>query len=102
MKLYVIVRGDLSKCQQAVQAGHALAEWLLRNQPQRDWKNGTLVYLKVRNLDSLTELKQSLDKFMQFPIAFREPDIGDEMTAIAILESDHVSAMELLQDLPLV
>jgi peptidyl-tRNA hydrolase len=31
MKLYVIVRNDLSKAQMAVQAGHGVAEWVLLN-----------------------------------------------------------------------
>jgi len=31
-KLYVLIRSDLpSKSYQAVQGGHALAEWMLRN-----------------------------------------------------------------------
>ena len=51
-KLYALVRKDLSPSQRAVQAGHAVAEWLLRG-PKTDWDNGTLIYLGVRNEDEL-------------------------------------------------
>jgi peptidyl-tRNA hydrolase len=43
-KLYVLIRKDMSKSQQAVQAGHAVAEYLLKR-PNTKWDNGTLVYL---------------------------------------------------------
>jgi hypothetical protein len=47
-KLFVLVRRDLSKGQQAVQAGHAVAEYLLRG-PATFWENGTLVYLSIKD-----------------------------------------------------
>jgi hypothetical protein len=51
-KLYVLVRKDLSRSQQAVQAGHAVGEYLLRG-PSTVWGNGILVYLGVRNEEEL-------------------------------------------------
>lgn len=77
-KLYVLVRADLSKSQQAVQAGHAVAELCL-NGCLKEWENGALVYLKVRNEEMLREWMKKLDA----PKAFYEPDRNNEMTAIA-------------------
>jgi peptidyl-tRNA hydrolase len=85
MKLYVLVRKDLSKSQQAVQAGHAVAEWLLHSPDSSDWKNGTLVYLSVENEEDLEYMVQKLVKKGENVTAFREPDIGDRMTALACL-----------------
>lgn len=77
-KLYVLVRGDLSRAQQAVQAGHAVAEFCLKG---RGWENGTLVYLKVRGLKELEGWYEKLGK--GFP--FYEPYYKNEMTAFAVL-----------------
>src|ERR1700677_4755040 len=44
-KLYVIVSDKLSPSQQAVQGGHALAEFLSKH-PNTQWSNGYLIYLK--------------------------------------------------------
>ncbi len=82
MKLFVIVRKDLSTSQRAVQSGHAVAEFLLRG-PFSRWQNGTLVYLGVKGLKQLENLKFKLD-MEEIPYAeFREPDIENELTAIA-------------------
>lgn len=82
MKLYVLVRNDLSKSQQAVQAGHAVAEYLLRG-PLSCWNNGTLVYLKVRNETELIKWGDKLTSNNIEWVGFKEPDIGDQLTAIA-------------------
>lgn len=81
-KLYVIVRKDLSNSQMAVQAGHAVAEYLLHSHFSR-WQNKTLIYLGVKNLNQLERLKYKLDQEDIDYIEFREPDLNNEVTAIA-------------------
>lgn len=79
MKLYVIVRRDLSTSQQAVQTGHALAQLLLTQ--KIGWKNGTLVYLSVRDEATLRKVFDKLPcKKKAF---FEEPYWQNQMTAIA-------------------
>jgi hypothetical protein len=98
MKLYVLVRDDLPSWQQkAVQAGHAVAQFL---QCHRDtkWENGILVYLKVRDEDHLMEYYDLFDDgphHIRFQW-FDEEDLNGEMTAIAATGVD-----ELVKDLPL-
>lgn len=81
-KLYIIVRKDLSYSQVAVQAGHAVAEYLLHSHFFR-WQNETLIYLGVKNLNQLERLKYKLDQEDIEYIEFREPDLNNEVTAIA-------------------
>jgi len=89
-KLYVIVRKDLSTSQQAVQAGHAVAAFLLRGQFFRRWENGTLIYLGVKGLTQLENLKIKLDRTDIPFVEFREPDIGNQVTAIATNEHSKI------------
>lgn len=81
MKMFVVVRKDLTPQQQAVQAGHALAEFLLKMQTK--WDNGTLVYLGVNNLDKLEEVAFNLRHKGVPHQSFFEPDMAGERTAIA-------------------
>jgi len=82
MKLYVIVRKDLSVSQRAVQAGHVVAQFCL-DRPFSRWKNGTLIYLGIKNLRQLEKLMKQLSYNNIKYIEFREPDIGNQVTAIA-------------------
>lgn len=93
-KLFVLVRNDLSKSQQAVQAGHAVARFCseefrrshwngrdMERVPAR-WDDETLVYLRGGSLKEL----QGLFAECKEAWAFCEPDIGNEMTAFAVLD----------------
>lgn len=80
-KLYVIVRKDLSTSQRAVQAGHVVAEFMLRKPTK--WNNEILVYLGVKNLFELELIKYKLELNNIETIEFKEPDLNNEITAIA-------------------
>jgi hypothetical protein len=81
MKLFVLVRKDLSTIQQAVQAGHAIAEFMKEHRDTL-WTNGTLVYLGVNDLDHLTYWGGRLkDEGISHSVFF-EPDVSSE-TALA-------------------
>jgi len=81
-KLFVLIRKDLSTSQQAVQGGHAVAEFLLHSNFS-DWDNGTLIYLGIKGLYQLEKWMLNL-KELDIPFTiFKEPDIGNEPTAIA-------------------
>jgi len=84
----VLVRLDLEKSSPAVQAGHAVAEFMLRN-PNNKWKNSYLIYLGVKSLDRLEQIVWKLGKERIIPIQFHEPDLDNQLTAIAIEANDH-------------
>jgi len=81
-KMYVLIRDDLSPSQKAVQAGHALAEFLMRG-PRHQWTNGTLIYLRAKNENHLKKWAQRLEDQKLGYSLFRERDLGGEITALA-------------------
>ena len=93
-KLYILIRKDLkSKGQEAVQAGHALAAFLLEHQHQgKEWGNHTLIYLSIPNEEELASWIGKLKEEGIMYSFFREPDIGNQMTAIACLSDGKVFA----------
>jgi hypothetical protein len=85
--LYVIVRKDLSRSAQAVQAGHALAQFLLEH--KTPWSNGTLVYLGAADESHLNSVRESLSEHNMSE--FKEPDMNNELTAIAVLGGENLN-----------
>ena len=94
-RLYVLVRTDFNnRTYSAVQAGHALAEYMLKY--PEDWSNQTLVYLGVDDEIDLEIWVNRLREAGHRVVEFREPDIGDQLTAISVMGADR-----LLRRLPL-
>ncbi len=95
MKLYVLVRKDLKPSYSAVQAGHALAEYLIKK-PDTQWKNGVLVYLGVKNEAALCKWTHKLDLKGFEWVGFWEPDLDNQLTAIAsVVDSNVFSKLKL-------
>ncbi len=90
-RLYVLVRKDLPPAYQAVQAGHAVAEWLVRGSGcyregdgYRYWENDTLVYLHVADEAELLAWHERLEEARTSCRLFREEDLGGQATALAV------------------
>ena len=101
MKMYVLVRKDLPNVQKAVQAGHAVAEFLLKfpYKNQYNWNNGVLVYLVVKDEHELGWWDHKLHKKSIAHMSFREPDLNNEMTALAAVtgSEDLFKKLQLLE-----
>lgn len=89
VKLYVIVRNDLTRSQKAVQAIHASAEYLL-HEDVGEWDNGTVVCLKVKDEEELEELEKRIKSMNLNYRYFREPDTGNDKTALALVGSKNI------------
>jgi len=86
-RLFVLVNNEMPLAYQGVQGGHAVAQWLLEH-PSQTWNNNFLIYLGV----SEKELQKWIFKLNLKKIDysyFKEPDLGNKITAIAILGDEH-------------
>jgi len=85
--LYVVTRNDLSPGQQAVQSMHALRQFTADHpEIDKNWfeKSNYLGLLSVNDEGELFKLIERAEKNnIRFSI-FKEPDIGDKVTAIAL------------------
>ena len=88
-KMYVLVRKDLDeygKSYKYVQAGHAVAEYLL-SYPDTQWQNGTLIYLGVRDEFELVSWVHKLQRNNIKCKPFKELDLDNKITALACVST---------------
>jgi len=101
-KLYVVTRRDISPGYQGVQSQHAAIQFAF-DHPERgtEWfKNSNyLAWLSVENEVELMKLiTDAADVGLKWS-AFREPDVGGQITAIAL--EPHPRTAALCKALPL-
>lgn len=101
-KLYLITRRDISPGYQGVQACHAMRQFTA-DHPERDiewFKNSNyLAFLSVQNEVELMRLLVAASDHGVRASAFREPDAGGAITAIAL--EPHPKTIELCKNLQL-
>lgn len=86
--MFVFVRNDLNPINKAVQAGHACFEYIKKYSNMKSyageyWKNGRLIYLRVKNETELCLLYYKLINTGRNVAKFTEPD-WNEPTVTAI------------------
>lgn len=94
--MVLVTRKDLLPGYQAVQPAHALARFATKFPGCfRRWENyhKNLVILAVRNEKELTALLDKAEEKRIRCVEFKEPDIGNEMTAIALEPCDETYRM---------
>lgn len=101
-KLYIITHSDLPLKYQVPQTNHAAMEFAAKYPAEfLEWhkKSNSIIVLNCQNEGKLIEFAEKLQtrgiKFAEF----REPDIGDELTAIAICPGPEIK--RLCSGLPL-
>ena len=89
--MYVITRDDLSVGYQAVQSSHAAIDFVIKYpELAREWheRSNYLVILSVPSESELQQVVQTLtDRNLLFQ-PFHEPDIDNQLTAVAIEPSE--------------
>ncbi len=82
-RLYVLINNKLDKVYGCVQAGHAVAQYLLEDK-NGSWQNDYLIYLSADVNEWKTVLNNNHVEYTEF----KEPDLNNETTAIAVLNND--------------
>jgi hypothetical protein len=101
-KLVTVTRTDLPEGYQAVQSTHAAIDFVFEH-PTRagPWhkNSNTLVMLTVKDTKGLIHLMRKCDYLSLAYTVFREPDIGNQITAICM--EPHPEVYKMVSKLPL-
>ena len=93
-RLYVLIDESLDPVYGCVQGGHAVAQYMLEHRFSRgSWKNEYLIYLSC----DITKWVEILEKKHKKYSAFYEPDLGNKLTALSIIDDG-----EMFRELSLV
>lgn len=84
-RLYVLIDESLDPVYGCVQGGHAVAQYMLEHRffSRGSWKNEYLIYLSC----DVSKWKGILEKKHKKFSAFYEPDLGNRLTAISIVDT---------------
>ncbi len=83
-KLYVLIDESLPPIYGCVQGGHVVAQWLLEH--RNGWNNEYLIYLSA----NVSKWKNKLNTLGIDFTVFKEPDLDNKITALAILGNDRL------------
>lgn len=82
-----ITRQDITPGYQVVQTAHAIADFI-HDHPEvsKQWKDesNSIITLATKDEQSLIALYERLKQVTPYVTAFYEPDVQDQMTAIAV------------------
>jgi len=92
-KLYAVGRGDLPPGLRAAQLGHACIHWVLKYGEPPD----NLVLVEAADRAALEALRDALRAENVPMVEFYEPDLNDELTALAV----DPGGWKMLSSLPL-
>lgn len=96
-RLYVVVRSNISRSQQAIQCGHAVAKFV-KEYPDV-WPNRTLLYLRVADEESLLSLYEKIKSLSQNHVIYTDPS-WNTATSFGVFGSPEVQ--EALKGLSLI
>jgi hypothetical protein len=96
-RLYIIVRSNISRSQQAIQAGHAVAKFV-QHFPTL-WPNRALLYLRVASEEELNNLYEELKLITKNIVLYQDPNWNSN-TSIGVFGDEAV--IEKVKNLSLI